>query len=156
MAIDDEIRNLSRIPIFSAIDENALRLIAFSAETRVLRAGDVLFRRGEMSDGGYVLLSGAVALDPADNGSAGVEMILPIALIGEVALLSDTERPVTAIARQPSSVMKITRSLFHRVLSESPASAVQLRAFISRRVSRMLGELDEISAGWTAEPPADQ
>ena len=156
MALEDEIRNLSRIPIFAAIEENARRLIAFSAETRILRAGDVLFRRGEQSDGGYVLLSGAISLDAADNGSSGAELILPIALIGEVALLSDTERPVTAIARQPSTVMKIPRMLFHRVLSEYPASAIQRRAFISNRVKGLLGELDEVSAGWMTDPSADQ
>ena len=59
MTLDDDIDNLARIPLFSIFEPNALRMLALSTETRLLRAGDVLFRRGEMSDGGYVQIGRA-------------------------------------------------------------------------------------------------
>ena len=58
MALDDDVRDLARLPLFQEIEPEALRLLAFSAETKILRLGDVLFRKGEPSDSGYFILSG--------------------------------------------------------------------------------------------------
>jgi CRP-like cAMP-binding protein len=144
MSLNDDIRNLSRIPLFGELEPEALRLIAFAAETRILRAGDVLFNRGDESDGGYIVLTGAIALDPIGDGGPAVKIVGPTALIGEIALISQTERPVTAIAREPSTVLKITRALFHRMLKEFPVSARRLRAAIQARLDAFTKDLDEM------------
>ena len=135
MSLGDDIRNLSRIPLFGELEPEALRLIAFAAETRILRAGDILFRRGEESDGGYIVLTGSVALDTVGDGSPAPQIVGPNTLIGEIALISQTERPVTAIAREPTTVLKVPRTLFHRMLKEFPASAHRLRAAIQARLA---------------------
>jgi hypothetical protein len=152
MSADDDIRNLSKIPILGALEIDALRLIVFAGETRILRAGDVLFRRGDRSDCGYVLTSGVIAFDGRDDGSAARLISTPFTLIGELALISETERPVTAVARQPSTVLKIPRSLFLRVLREYPASARTLRAMMSARVDGVMRELNEKAFSWEIEP----
>ena len=148
MSLEDDLRNLSRIPIFAAMEPDARRLIAFSAETRILRAGDVLFRRGEPSDGGYVLISGSIVLDDSDDIRAGTELTVPFTLIGEVALISETARSVAAIARHPSTVLKISRTLFHRVLREYPSNAEKIRGMLSARLGTFLGELNKARSEW--------
>jgi CRP-like cAMP-binding protein len=148
MALEDDLRNLSRVPFFAALEPDARRLVAFSAETRILRAGDVLFRKGEPSDGAYVLMQGSVVLDAQDNGAADFEVSLPYSLIGEVALISDTLRPATAIARQPTTVLKIPRRLFHRVLNEYPSSAQALRQMIETRLADFTQHLDKLREDW--------
>ena len=62
-ARSNDIETLSSVPLFAAFEREALRLVAFSAESRIYRAGDVVFRKGEPSDGGYVVMSGTVALE---------------------------------------------------------------------------------------------
>ena len=69
MALEDDIAILSQAPLFNLLDRDALRLVAFAAENRTLRAGDMLFRKGDRSDGGYVVSRGAIALDASDDGS---------------------------------------------------------------------------------------
>ena len=64
MALDDDIALLARQPLLSLMERDALRLLAFAAESRILRAGDVLFRAGEPSDGA---VSGRVRRDRADG-----------------------------------------------------------------------------------------
>jgi CRP-like cAMP-binding protein len=147
VALEDDIRKLSRISIFRAMETDALRLIAFGAETKILRAGDVLFRRGDKSDAGFILLRGSIALQETDDGSAPAQIIEPDSLIGEVALIVETERPATAIARGPSTVLKISRGLFHRVLREYPQSAARLRAAMADELKALLRELEGSSAG---------
>src|SRR5919112_5810403 len=68
MALEDDIAILSGAPLFNLLERDALRLVAFASETRSHAAGDVLFRKGERSDGGYVVRSGAIALDAGDDG----------------------------------------------------------------------------------------
>jgi CRP-like cAMP-binding protein len=143
MSLDDDVRNLALIPIFADLEPEALRLIAFSGEMRILRAGDVLFRRGEASDGGYVILTGSIALDRYDDGGPAAQIVGQHALVGEIALISQTERPATAIARETSTVLKVPRTLFHRVLKEFPRSAAGLRSKISARLIHFTADLEE-------------
>src|SRR5215218_6644121 len=70
MALEDDIATLSRAPLFSLMDYDALRLVAFAGEHRALRSGDMLFRKGDTSDGGFVVTKGAVALEPEPGHEA--------------------------------------------------------------------------------------
>jgi CRP-like cAMP-binding protein len=146
MALEDDVAKLARHAIFAALEQDALRLLAFSAETRILRAGDVLFRRDEASNGGFVVLSGSIALDASDVGGSAARIVRPPALIGEIALLTRTTRPATAIAREPSTVLRISQQLFRRVLSEDPAGAERLRLVLAARLGEFTADLQ---AAWT-------
>ncbi|WP_292529214.1 cyclic nucleotide-binding domain-containing protein [Methylocystis sp.] len=134
MTLDDAIDNLARIPLFSMFEPNALRMLASSADTRLLRAGDILFRRGEMSDGGYVLAVGSIALDLHDDGRPQPIIVRPWTLIGESALVAASLRPATAIAREPAVTLKIMRPLFHLILEQHPTTAARVRDFFRRRL----------------------
>ncbi|MEA2758277.1 MAG: hypothetical protein QOH65_890 [Methylobacteriaceae bacterium] len=147
MALEDDIRKLSRISLFRALETDALRLIAFGAETRILRAGDILFRSGDKSDGGFIVLSGAIALDEKNDGSPPAHIVRPDSLVGEVALLVETERRATAMAREPTTVLKISRELFHRVLREYPDSAKRLKAAMADDLRAFVRELEKSSVG---------
>jgi CRP-like cAMP-binding protein len=145
MALDDDVRNLARNPTLAALDSDALRQLAVSAETRILRDGEVLFRRDEPSDGGYVIVSGAIALAPNDLGQKSdpsARVVRAPTLIGDMALITKTRRPVTAIACEPTAVLKISRQLFHRVLNDSPRSAERLKHMLSERLLNFLQELE--------------
>ncbi len=139
MTLQDDVRNIASLPTLRDLGADALRLIAFSGETRILRAGDVLFRRHDVSDGGYVVQTGAITLE-TERGPATV--VRAPALIGDAALIATTLRPATAIAREPSSVLRISRALFLRVLSEYPEGAARLNATLLARLSALQAELD--------------
>jgi CRP-like cAMP-binding protein len=142
MSLENDLRELGRIPLFAAMEYEALRLIAFAGEARILRAGDVVFHKGDISDGGYVLLNGLLELEsPLATGAP--RAIVPPMLVGEMALLTETERPGTLIARSPSSVLRITRDLFQRVLREFPRSARQTRDFVESRLADYMRDITE-------------
>ncbi|HEY5797246.1 MAG TPA: cyclic nucleotide-binding domain-containing protein [Bosea sp. (in: a-proteobacteria)] len=150
MALDDDIALLARQPLLSLMERDALRLIAFAAESRILRAGDVLFRVGEPSDGAVLVISGAVALNSREDGGPAEEIVGAGALIGEMALFTSVARPVTAIAREPTQVMRLSRSVMRRVLAESPASAEAVAAAISERLRGFVGQLGAVQDALTA------
>ena len=88
-----------------------------------------LFSVGESADGGYVVQEGSFALsgNPAYGDSVKVG---PMTLLGELAMITETKRPMTAIALEPSSVLRIPRSLFLKMLESFPSSARRLRDII--------------------------
>ncbi len=144
MALDNDIALLSQQLLLGALPREALRLLAFAAETRFLRAGDVLFRKGDLADCGYVVVTGTIALDAKDDGSVAAEIAGPGYLLGETALFAEVTRPATAIARETSTVMRLTRSVMARVLSEFPDAAVTIHDAIAQRVRSMAGQLQHV------------
>ncbi|CAH1662933.1 cAMP-binding proteins - catabolite gene activator and regulatory subunit of cAMP-dependent protein kinases [Hyphomicrobiales bacterium] len=142
MALDDDMALLARQPLLSLMERDALRLLAFAAESRILRAGDVLFRSGEPSDGAIIVVSGAIAITTQDDGQPASEIIGPGAMIGELALFTSLPRQVTAIAREPTQIMRLPRSVMRRVLGESPDSAEAIMAVLG---DRLRGFVDELS-----------
>ena len=156
MALDDTIAVLVHAPIIGLFEPDALRILAFSAETRRLPAGAILFRKGERADGGYVLLAGSVAVGRQGRGETGEMLLGPGSLIGRTALFVRMQRPSTAIVREDASLLRISPTLMRRVLEEFPAVAVRMRAALAEdlgelttglaRVQRMLEALDRPAA----------
>lgn len=144
MALDDDITTLGRAPLFGLLDRDALRLVAFAAENRTLRAGDILFRKGDRSDGGYVVSRGAVALDARDDGSPATFIAEPGDLIGQAALFTRIERPATATAREPSTVIRVSPSLMRRVLEEFPSAAAAMEGAIADELTRLVQGLESV------------
>lgn len=157
MALDGDIALLARLPLIGRFETEALRLLAFASETRILRSGDCLFRRGDESDGGYVVVSGSIALDAQDDGSAGAYVALPGTLIGELALFVSSPRPATAIAREASTVMRLSARVVGRVLAEFPASARTAHAELATRVQDISADIAAVRTRLLAiDAPAEK
>ncbi len=144
MALEDDIATLARAPLFSLLDRDALRLVAFAAENRLLREGEVLFRRGDRLDGGYVVSRGTIALDAREDGSPAPFVAEPGALIGQTALFLRGLRPATATAREASGVMRISPTLVRRVLEEYPRAAGILHQALTRELASLSSGLERV------------
>lgn len=133
MTFADELANLSRIPLFAVFDPGSVNALAFRSETRVLRTGDVLFRRDDVADGGFILTAGAIELYPYEDTAPSL-VVHPWTLIGEMALMVASMRPVTAIAAEPSTVLKISRLQFLDLLSRHPETAFRVQELLCDRL----------------------
>jgi len=143
MALDDDIATLSRAPLFGLMELDALRLLAFAAEHKHLRANAVLFRKGDRSDGGFVISRGSIALDPDDGRHAPVTAQAG-ALIGQMALFMRHERPANAVAREPTTLIRISPTLMRRVLEEFPATAATIQDALAVDLSRLTAGLEGV------------
>ncbi|MCU0885475.1 MAG: cyclic nucleotide-binding domain-containing protein [Beijerinckiaceae bacterium] len=150
MALEQDIEVMSVQPILGLLPREGLRLLAFAAETRFLRTGDVLFRKGDLADGAYLVITGSIALDPRDDGSPADQIATPGFLLGETALFAEVGRPATAVARETTTVMKIARSVMNRVLGEFPETAAVLHRAISERVMALSDDLARVRHQITA------
>jgi len=62
-------------------------------------------------------------------------------LLGELALLTETVRPVTATAKEPSTVLRVPRTLFLKMLEGYPDAAKKLRDVIATRTEQSTREI---------------
>lgn len=148
MALKDDIALLSRVPLFSELTDEQLRLLAFGAERRRVPAGQTLFREGAPGDCAFAVAAGAIELTVAKAG--GNQRRLgeagPASLLGEMAMISPTERKFTAVAKEASEVIRIPRPLFIRMLEEYPALAGMVRDRIEANMRRTITELSQLSS----------
>jgi CRP-like cAMP-binding protein len=138
MSIEDDVALLERVPTLRLLGAASLRMLAIGSELRNFSHGDVLFNAGDEADAGYVVQRGSFRIE--DGVSAEI-VAGPTALIGELALVVAMKRPSTAVALDNSSVIRIPRSLFQRVLESDPAAARRLRDEFATRTSQIASDI---------------
>jgi len=138
MSIDDDVALFERVPTLSLLGSAALRMLAIGSEQREFIRGEVLFRRDDDSDAGFVVRRGAFMVEDGK----GAKMIANSGvLIGELALLVPVKRSSTATAMEQSTVIRVARSLFQRVLETDPAAALRLRDEFAARSSQITNDI---------------
>jgi CRP-like cAMP-binding protein len=150
MGIEDDIAFLERVPTLTVLGREALRILAISAENRYVHDGVALFKEGETADAAFVVQEGTFELTvpgTTQPTTAGVGM-----LIGELALITETTHSSTATAREPSTVIRIPRSVFLKMLEADPAAARRLRNSIAARVNATARELTRVRTALDGGP----
>jgi CRP-like cAMP-binding protein len=113
-------------------------MLAIGSEQRDFERGDLLFAAGDDADAGFIVQRGAFRIED----ESGAEVVAgPGALIGELALIVVMQRPSTATALEYSSVIRVARSLFQRVLESDPAAARRLRDEFATRTSQIASDI---------------
>jgi CRP-like cAMP-binding protein len=145
VGIEDDVIFIERVPTLRMLGRDALRILAIGAESRYVHKGEVLFISGEAADCGYVIQEGSFRLETPSKLMPDV-IVGAGTLLGELALIAETKRPATATASEPSTVIRISRSLFLKMLEGYPHAAHLLRDQIAARARQALTEMSDIRA----------
>jgi CRP-like cAMP-binding protein len=145
MTIEDDISFFERVPTLGLLGRQALRIIAIGAETRYIHGGEVLFHAGEEADGAFVVQEGSFVLEP-DHADEEEVTVGPFTLLGEVALFTETRRLATATALEPSTVLRIPRPLFIKMLDTFPDAARKLRDTLAMRLDQSARDISGVRA----------
>src|ERR1700753_1155397 len=138
MSIEDDVALLTRVPTMRLLGNAALRTLAIGCEQRSFDRGKVLFNAGDEADAGFVLQRGAFRL----SDDIGAELAVgPCTLSGELGLVGAMPGPSTGVAVENSSVIRIARSLFQRVLESDPDAALRLRDEFANRTSQIASDI---------------
>jgi CRP-like cAMP-binding protein len=143
MAIEDDIAFYERVPTLNLLGRQALRILAIGTESRHVPGGEALFNAGDEADGAYVVQRGSFSLSSPLSDRQGV-IVGPGTLLGEVALLTETRRPVTATALESSTVRRIPRALFLKMLEGFPDAARRLRDNLAARADQSTREIYDV------------
>jgi hypothetical protein len=101
---------------------------------RTFKAGDIFFRTGDPGDLAYLIQSGEVELvsGPPENFKR-VTKFGPKDVFGDMSLIEERARALTARAITAGKALSMSRSEFERLLTEDPAQCVHyLKALFER------------------------
>jgi CRP-like cAMP-binding protein len=147
LALDDDIRLLSGVPLFKSFTPDQLRLLAFGAENMRLAQGQILYEAGARADGAFVVAAGSVGLfrEDVEGERALLATAGPGTMLGELALIADAVRPTGAVATEDTELVRLSRRLFHRILQEYPELAAALREHIAGDLAAMVEKIDALA-----------
>jgi CRP-like cAMP-binding protein len=150
VAIEDDIRLFSSVPFLKEFGPEPLRLLAFGSERLVLRPGRELYRANQPADCGFVVSSGEIELhSDTESGKQNHGRFGRGALLGELALIAPSRRPVNATAATEAEVVRISRSVFMRILGEYPDVAAMLHKRISIELTSMASKVAKLGASFS-------
>ena len=114
----------------SFIDQSKLRF----------KEGEIVYRKGEMAQQMYVILSGKVRIYVGDEPKGDwTEELMKGDFFGEGSLLEAIARPATAVALEDSELIAINRGTFLRMIRQNPEVSIKMLQRMAQR-NRELSE----------------
>jgi lysophospholipid hydrolase len=113
----------------------------FALEWVHVRAGQVLFHQGDDSDAIYIVLNGRLRSVVEENGKMEVqEEFGQGESIGELEVLTLSNRPFTLHAIRDSELARFPRSLFESLALEHPSITFEISRLVASRVRKKVNK----------------
>ncbi len=132
------LRIIEKVPIFNNMGAENVKTVLQLCERRTVQPWDTLCKVREQSNDMAILLSGLLGVFNAENRQ--LSTIQPVALVGEVGLITGQPRTATVRAIQQSSMLVLGKTAFDRLMRSNAAICL----CIYRNVGRtMMGRYEE-------------
>jgi CRP-like cAMP-binding protein len=112
--------------------------IASLAEVVHLDDGAAVFHQGDAGDAFYMVVQGSVRIV---RGGAELALLGPREGFGEMAILDQETRSATAIAVEPTTLLRLDRDSFDRLVEQNPAVARGIYRVLTRRLRNTLAQV---------------
>jgi CRP-like cAMP-binding protein len=111
-------------------------LLAHGRTPQHFAAGEVIFEQGDQGDGMYLVREGSVELKAGDRV---IETLAAPGLFGEMALIQDEPRALTAVAATNLALVEIPMRQFWVLVHETPYFAQLVMTVMAQRLRRAGG-----------------
>ncbi|MCP5089073.1 MAG: cyclic nucleotide-binding domain-containing protein, partial [Rhodobacteraceae bacterium] len=132
--LTEKIRSLEKTTMFSSLDRQHLRLLAFGARWFKAEAGEYIFRKDDdPSDGAYLILEGETEFFlPGDDGDEKlIRTVGAGGLVGELALILQEPRTLDMRAATDITALRIGSEEFLAVVGNDASVGFKLLQVIS-------------------------
>ncbi len=122
MTTEDQIRFLRDTDLLAEASEQVIQQVYSGMVQIELREGQTLFRENDAGDAAYIVLDGHLGLE-----KEGIRLLDrgPGDCVGEFALIDDSPRSASAIARSDVALLRWGREDFQSAVVETPGVAYQ-------------------------------
>lgn len=125
---------LHKILLFRGCTSDELELLAGLFQERQVKPGMTIFTEKMPAEALYIIKSGKVRVTTAVGEGAEVGLLLlgPYDFFGEIALIQESSRAVTARAETAAEILILTRKDFQALLDLDPRVAAKVTLSIAR------------------------
>lgn len=138
---------LSRLPLFLELTSEQICHITASTREKRLGKGEMLFQKGDIPRGFYVVVFGQIKLAfPSTQGNEKVINILgPRQSFGEAAMFMNRPYPVFAEALSDTLLLHIARNAVFELLEQDTSFARCMLAGLSMRLHSLVQDVESYS-----------
>ncbi len=111
-----------------------LGLFMNATDRRHLEPGQVFFKAGDTGDEMYGVVTGQIELR---RGEEVLATVGPGETFGEMAIIDDAPRLLSAIAVEPTEIAVISRRTFLFLVHETPMFAIQVMQSLACRIREL-------------------
>jgi CRP/FNR family transcriptional regulator, cyclic AMP receptor protein len=128
---DTKAQALGRCPFFQGLSRNDLIALAKLTEDLEVAEGKVLTREGQSGSEFFVIVDGEVSVT---KDGQEIRTLGSGDFFGEIALLEETPRTATVIAKTPLRFFVLTRQAFRSMLAHQPELEQKVLSALEERV----------------------
>ena len=138
---------LANLPLFQQLRDGEIANLAASAREVSLYKGQILFQRGALLDGFYVIVHGQIKL--AFSSPQGHEKVVAIVgpgeSFGEAAMFMERPCPVFAQALENTHLLYIAKQGIFAAIDHDSAFARRMLAGLSMRLRGLIHDVEDYS-----------
>ena len=130
-------RLIAQTELFGRLDAKNQRLLAFSANWFDARAGEVIFRAGEVADAAYLCLEGQAEMHWPEKGLGArpIASIGPGRVIGDLSIILREARQLNLISVTDTRWLRIGAEEYRAVVESDPSVALSLLQTIASHLT---------------------
>ena len=127
---------LKEVPLFSLLDDDELAVLASHVELKTFEARRRIWKLGDPTGPGYVVVSGAVAVSmiDADKQDVIIDQPGPGEVFGFASMLGQTPHRTNAVATIESVCIEIDRGDITALLTRKPHAGMDLMTVLSHQI----------------------
>lgn len=139
---------LAAVPLFAALADDQLELVAKHLRRRAYGERDVIVRRDSPGDALFILMSGKVKVSYLeDEGGETIIAVLRAGdFFGELSILDGEGRSADVVALEPTDVLILSADDFRMCLANVPGIAVALLRELAGRLRRSTDWIHALSS----------
>ena len=122
MNLIDKAFLLKKTELFEALDLDLLLTLADKMELRHFSDEDQIFRKGQEANQMYVVVSGEVEVDRDEHP----ELLREGDFFGDEAVLNEKPRRYTAVCREKTCLLSMSRNHLLNIINQCPSVAIAL------------------------------
>jgi CRP/FNR family transcriptional regulator, cyclic AMP receptor protein len=128
----DELRH---VPLFELLDDEEARVLAAQVEMRRFAPRERIFKTGEPSGHGYVVMSGLVRVTTTDEDQQEVVVQEPShgEFFGFASMLQQTDHQTTAVAMEETICLEVGRDDIATLLKNKPMAGMDMLTMQARQ-----------------------
>jgi CRP-like cAMP-binding protein len=121
--------------------EEVMEFVTQGVRTEVAK-GETVFSEGDTGDALYFILEGEVDVSREQTAEGGRSSLATLGrgdVFGEIALFSEHPRTATARALKDSELLRLPKSIFDELLSQSPKLQAAVQELVGERLDALAG-----------------
>ena len=137
------IHALQSVPVFNELTPKQFKEISRLIHKRNYKKGEIIFKKGSLGEGMYLILSGSVVIKDPESGIVFASLTNDN-FFGEMALLDEESRSAQAEATSPSHLIGFFRTDLMSLISRFPEMGNKILLNLSQVLTERLREANKL------------